>query len=479
MTPAPAQLLRGTLRRRPAKRHQDRAGARSAWLPRALPCASIALLVASTLLLSGCGHIPGLGGDRDPNPPTPLDKKMVQRATPRVLWTTRIGKGTNDRELRLQPAVEGGRVFAADPSGKVVALAPGDGRVLWERKTRIPFSGGPDARGDTLVIGSTDGDLLALSTRDGAQKWRAQLDSEVISIPRIIGDLVLVHTVDDTVYGIEVGTGAERWRYNFPAPVLTLHGASSPVATAEGAIVGVSGGRLAHLELQRGLPLWEAVITPPHGRSELARIADLDADPVVVGNTAYVATYNGDLAGVDIPTGTVLWRRELSAHAGLTADATALYITDSDDNLWAANPADGAGIWRQEKLAHRRLSAPALIGDFLIVADRDGYVHLLSRRDGALLGFARVTKAQIGHQPVVAGGVAYVYANNGVVAAVRPTGSATGGAAAARAPQLGADELPELSPVVNPGLAPAPAPVGEEPPYPAEPEAAPPGASAP
>ncbi len=438
------------------------------------------MLLAATLLLDGCAKLPWLGGERDPNPPTPLNKKMVQRATPRVLWTTRIGKGTDERELRLKPAVADSRVFAADPAGKVVALAPTDGRVIWERKTRIPFSGGPEARGDTLVVGSTDGDLLALSTRDGAQKWRAQLDSEVISIPRIIGDLVLVHTVDDTVYGVELASGAERWRYSFPAPVLTLHGASSPAPTLEGAIVGVSGGRLAHLELERGLPLWEAVITPPRGRSELDRIADLDADPEVVEDTAYVATYNGDLAAVDIPTGTVLWRRELSAHAGLAADDSALYITDSDDNLWAANPADGAGIWRQQKLLHRRLTAPALLGSFLAVADREGYLHLLSRHDGALLGFGRVAKAQIGHRPVTAGGIAYVYANNGVVAAVRPMGTAAGGAAAERAPRLGTDELPDLSPVVNPVPAAAPAtPAGGAPPYPAEPGTAPPGGPAP
>ncbi|MCG6940746.1 MAG: outer membrane protein assembly factor BamB [Thiohalocapsa sp.] len=435
---------------------------------RALALAAAMALTTATLLLGGCGSLPGLGGERDPTPPTRLDKKLVQRATPRVLWTTRIGKGTDGRELRLQPAVANGRVFAADPSGVVAALSPADGRVVWERKTRLPLSGGPDVQGDTLVVGSTDGDLLALSTRDGAQKWHARLDSEVVSIPRIIRDLVLVHTVDDTVYGFDLASGEERWRYNFPAPVLTLHGASSPVATPDGAIVGVSGGRLAELELERGLPLWEAVITPPRGRSELDRIADLDADPVVEGNTAYVATYNGDLAAVDVTTGDVLWRRELSAQAGLAADRDALYITDSDDNIWAANPADGAGLWRQEKLRYRKVTAPALVGDFLVVADLDGYVHLLSRRDGALLGFTRVTKAQIGHQPVVSGGVVYVYANNGVVAALRPTGSAAGGAAAQRAPQLGADQLPDLSPVVNPGL-PPPAPSSEAPPADAEP----------
>jgi outer membrane protein assembly factor BamB len=417
-----------------------------------------AAMLALALALSGCGNIPIIGGERDPTPPTKLDKKMTQRATPRVLWKTRIGKGTDERDLRLQPAVAGGRLYAADPKGIVAALSPADGRIIWERKTGVPFSGGPDVQGDTLVLGSTDGDLVALATRDGAQKWRAQLDSEVVSIPRIVGDIVLVHTVDDTVYGLELRDGSERWRYSFPAPVLTLHGASSPVPTAEGAIVGVSGGRLVHLDLERGLPLWEAVITPPRGRSELERIADLDADPVVIGDTAFAATYNGDLAAVDIPTGDVLWRRELSAHAGLSADETALYITDSNDNLWAANPADGAGIWRQEGLLYRRVTAPALLGSFLAVGDLDGYVHLLSRRDGALLGYERVAKARIGHPPVVSGGVAYVYANDGTVAALRPSGTAGGGAAAVRAPQLGADELPDLSPIVNPGAAVPPPP---------------------
>jgi outer membrane protein assembly factor BamB len=417
-------------------------------------CAAVAVLV-----LGGCAQLPWLGGERDPTPPTPLDKKMAQRATPQVLWKTRIGKGTDERQLRLQPAVAGGRVYAADASGVVAALAAADGRVIWERKTAFPFSGGPDVQGDTLVLGSTDGDLVAYSTRNGSQLWRAQLDSEVVSIPRIIRDLVLVHTVDDTLYAFAVADGAERWRYSFPAPVLTLHGTSSPVPTAEGAIVGVSGGRLVHLELERGLPLWEAVITPPRGRSELERIADLDADPVVVGGTAYVATYNGDLAAVDVATGDVLWRRELSAHAGLSADERALYITDSDDNLWAADPTDGAGLWRQEGLRYRRVTAPALLGNYLAVGDLEGYVHLLSRRDGALLGFERVSKARIGHRPVVAGAVAFVYANDGTVAALRPsTTSAAGGAAAVASPDLDRDELPELPPMVTPGATPPAAP---------------------
>jgi outer membrane protein assembly factor BamB len=125
---------------------------------------------------------------------------------------------------------------------------------------------------------------------------------------------------------------------------------------------------------------------------------------------------------------------------------------------------------------YRRVTAPALLGNFLAVADLDGYVHLLSRRDGALLGFERVAKDRIGHRPVVQGAVAYVYANDGTVAALRASGSAGGGTAAVRSPQLGADVLPDLSPVVNPrALPPGAATPGAAPPVPADPGASPAG----
>lgn len=412
------------------------------WLP-----VRLGLIVALSGMLAGpiagCAAIPWLGGEKDPNPPTAINKKLPQQVNISTLWKTRIGKGTDDRQVRLVPAVAAGRLYAADPSGKVIALSPSDGRKLWERKTDYKFSGGPDLQGETLVLGTTNGELLALSSSNGSQRWRAQLDSEILSIPRIVGDLVVVHTIDDSVYGINLNDGSERWRFSYPAPVLTLHGSSTPVAAGDGILVGFSGGKLVLLEPEQGAPLWETTVTPPRGRSELDRIADIDADPVVVGDIAYVGTYNGDLAAVDIVTGAVLWRRELSAHAGLSADETALYVTDSEDNLWSADPDDGAGRWRQEGLAHRRLTAPALLGNHLAVGDLDGYVHLISRRDGRLLGFQRVAKDRIGHQPVVANGVAYVYANDGTLAAFRagsaalpkPGASISGAGAATKVPK--------------------------------------------
>ena len=375
------------------------------------------LIFLSVLLLGGCSYIPWFAEEEDPRPPTELTD-LKSEISVNTLWSTEIGEGTDGRRLSLIPAIHGGRLYVADAGGRVVALDAGTGKVLWERETDLPLSGGPEVNANHLVLGSSDGDLVVFSVREGTALWNARLDSEILSVPRIAGTAVVVHTLDDSVYAFDLGSGDRLWRYTYPAPILTLRGSSTPVVTEKSAIVGISGGKLVNLELETGLPLWETTVTPPRGRSELARIADIDADPIVVDDIIYVATYNGDLAAVDLASGSVLWRRQLSAHAGLTASDGRLYITDSDDLVWAAMPTDGTGTWKQEALKYRRLTAPAVLGNLVAVGDLEGYVHWLDRRDGRLVAQVEVTNGPITGRPLVAGGKLYVYGDDGTVAAL-------------------------------------------------------------
>jgi outer membrane protein assembly factor BamB len=299
----------------------------------------------------------------------------------------------------------------------VTAISAADGRILWQRDTGLPLSGGPDVAGDRLVVGSTNGDLLALAIADGGELWRAQVGSEILSVPRFAGDQVVLHTLNDSVFGFNAATGEQLWNCDFQAPVLTLRGSSTPLILNDYALVGVSGGRLAKIELASGLPEWITTVTPPRGRSELERIADLNATPVVMGQTVYVATYNGDLAALDLVSGAVLWRRALSSYAGLTLADGTLYVTDADDIVWAAKPEDGTGLWKQEALRYRILSAPTVVGNTVLVGDLEGYIHLLARGDGRLLGRARLAKGAIQAQPLVLGGQVIVLGADGTLSA--------------------------------------------------------------
>ena len=386
----------------------------------------LAVLFLLAAALGGCGAIPWLGGEKDPTPPTKLTE-LVPEATLNVLWSDRISKGTKGRRLYLVPAVGGGRVFVADANGRVVAVDADNGRVLWERDTDLPFSAGPDLEGDRLVLGTASGLAVALSAADGRELWRAQLSGEVLSVPRYTGaGQVVVHTLDDTIFALDANKGTELWRAVYPAPILTLRGSSTPAVVPGGLLIGLAGGKLVKLDPADGTPLWEVTVTAPRGRSELSRIADVDADPIVVGNMVFVGTYNGDLAAVDLNSGSVQWRRQLSSHAGLAADTADLFVTDSDDRLWAADPVDGGGRWRQERLKFRQLTAPALVDNRILVGDLDGWLHLIAQDDGRLLARTRVAKGAIAARPVVSGGRIFVYANDGTLSAVT-LGSAPAG----------------------------------------------------
>jgi len=374
-------------------------------------------LLLPLLSLGGCSYIPWLNKEEDPRPPTELTDLRSEISSD-VIWSTKATEGSEDRRLDLIPAIHTGRVYAAGAEGRVVAMSVDTGQVLWTRETGLAFSGGPEVDDKHIVLGTSDGSLVALSMSDGTPLWTARLDSEILSVPRIAGASVFVHATDDSIYAYDLTSGKQLWKYSYPAPVLTLRGSSTPVVVGDSLIVGISGGKLVKLELKTGLPVWETTVTPPRGRSELERIADIDANPIIVGDIVYVATYNGDLAAVDLSSGSVLWRRQLSSQAGMTESAGTLYITDSDDIVWAARLDDGVGIWKQAALKYRRLTAPAVLGNLVVVGDLQGYVHWLDRRDGRILGRVKVAKGPISGRLQVAGGKLYVYDDDGTVAAV-------------------------------------------------------------
>ncbi len=381
----------------------------------------LSVLLALVACLSGCAMIPWLGREQDPHPPSPLPP-LVEDLALRVYWSLQPTRGTEGRQLRLIPAFAAGRFYLADARGRVVALDAQTGRELWRRETGLALSAGPEIAGERLVLGTSRGEVVALAIQDGQELWRTSVGGEILAVPRHMADpsaggRVIVHTLDDSLYSLDAATGQIQWRVQYPPPVLTLVGSSTPLITGDGILVGLAGGKLVKLDPRDGSPLWEIWITRPSGRSELARIADIDADPIQVGEMIYVGAYNGDLAGVQGERGEVLWRRQLSVHAGLAADGSGLYVTDSEDRVWGADPQDGAGRWKQDQLRYRRLTAPVILGDHLLVGDLEGYVHLLDKRDGRLVGRARLTKSRISAPPLVADGRVYVYGDDGTFSA--------------------------------------------------------------
>lgn len=377
--------------------------------------------VALALSLSGCGTMADpttWWGDEDTGPEPAELIDLDNRVDLKVLWSRDTGEGSGGQHLGLAPQVLDERVYLADGSGAVVALATADGRKQWEIQLNDELTGGPGVGAGLVLVGNAEGQVIALGADDGKERWRAQLSSEVLSAPAAANGLVVARTGDGQVYGLNAADGSQRWQIGRDVPVLTLRGTAAPVVSHGRALVGLEGGRLLSLDIASGRAVWETVITVPSGRSELERVADIDGSPLVQNRTIYVATYQGEVAALGEASGNTIWQQKLSSYNGLASDGHRVYASDEEGGLWALDANTGAVVWKHNTLAWRGLSAPAVLGDLVAVGDAEGYVHFFAADSGKPMARIRVGSDPIMAAPIAQGGRLYVLGAGGEFAVV-------------------------------------------------------------
>ena len=346
----------------------------------------LASLFLLSLVLWGCTTSPS-----PVLPPVglqPIDDPLYVRKN----WNSVIGRGVGQNYLKLQPVFSGNTGYVADYLGYVRAFEVTTGKTLWSRQLETPIASGPAIVENMLMFGTSQGEVLARDLHNGNELWRTTLSSEVLAQARGEDGIVVIRTVDGRVYGLDAKNGKRLWVYDRSVPLLTLRGISTPVIHNGIVIVGSDSGKLAALTLKTGTVLWETQIADPRGRTELERMVDIDAQPVVMEDVVYVVTFQGRLATVQLDSGRMLWARDISSYSGMALDPYRVYITDSESQVWALNRFNGATLWRQDDLLRRSLTAPVLQGPYLVVADYDGYVHWLKREDGSIVARKRINQ---------------------------------------------------------------------------------------
>jgi len=383
-------------------------------------------LLLCVLPLTGCSTLSSLYSDtfsdnEETDPPAPL--ASLEQAIPlKQLWSTRIGVGTDGHFVKLEPAVYGRQLLAADRRGRVTALDAETGKTLWQVDTGTRITAGPGAGEGLALIATSDAEVLALDIETGELAWRTEVSSEVLAVPRIDLGIVVIQSADGKVAGLDAADGHKLWIYDRTVPVLTLRGTSTPAVEHGLVVAGFANGKVVAISADKGFVVWETSVAIPQGRSELERMVDVDADPVIAGNTVFVTTYQGRIAVIDLGNGDLGWTRDMSSHAGLGVDFAQVYVTDDQSHVWALSRENGASVWKQDKLHGRSLTAPVPFGDYVAVGDYEGYLHLLSRYDGHIAARAQVDSKGIQARPLVLGDVLYVYGSSGTLAAYTITG---------------------------------------------------------
>jgi outer membrane protein assembly factor BamB len=357
---------------------------------------SLYVLVFSVALLSGCSWF----GDKDNSEPPAKLAKFEKRVELRELWSRSTGDGTDEQFVNLVPTVSGNRIYTADRNGSVWAFELESGKIIWQTKTGVPISAAAGIGEGIVLVGGSEAELVALEADTGEQRWRVEVSSEVLSIPRVFEGVVIVQTVDGNITALDAENGDRLWIHDRTVPVLTLRGTSTPIVEGGVVVAGFANGKIIALQAANGRELWEAPVAVPHGRTELQRIVDLDADPVISRGVLYVVSYQGSLVAINLQNGRVLWNRDMSAYAGIALDRSQVFVSDADSEVWALDRRNGGSLWKQDALRKRSVTGPTSIDEYVGVGDFEGYVHLLSRVDGSIAGRVRVDSDGVRAAPV-------------------------------------------------------------------------------
>ena len=357
-----------------------------------------------------------------PPEPAELQKIAAPAFQPREVWSTDTGAGGGSEPRGFRIAQAGDVLYTADYEGQVSAISARDGKKLWRQSLKLNIGGGPGIAGGRLALGTLDGEVVALDRASGKAAWRAAVAGEVLSPPAGTDEVLVAQSLSGRIYGFGANSGQRLWSFDRNVPTLTLRGNSGPVITEGRVLAGLDSGKLIAADIQSGQVLWETAVSLPAGRTELERLVDIDTEPALTADTAYVASYGANLGAVELASGDLRWRQPIASSAGLATDGERVYVCDIDGRVLALDAGSGATLWKQEGLMHRAPSRPALHAGYVAVGDLDGYVHWLSPRDGKIVARLRPVGAAIITPPLVVGNRLFVLDADGQLSALEVGG---------------------------------------------------------
>ena len=372
------------------------------------------LLMILAGLLVACAS-----GKDNSEPPAPLTK--IEDKLPLVLnWKLDTQAAVNAASYRLRPLQLDDRIYSIDTRGSIVCVDATQGTILWRCKTKLAAIAGLGGGGNRLVVTSREGDIAAyqLAEKGLEALWKIRINSEIRSVAVLDRDQVFVRSVDGKLRSLAISDGSQQWLVSRQVPVLSLTGNSEPLVDGQLVFSGFDDGKLIAYDRASGEVRWESTISVPTGRTEVERLVDLDGRFVLRNGIIYVASFQGRLAAIQAVSGDLLWSRPFSSFQSIAIDDDALYLSADNSDLWSIDRRTGSAFWKQDVLHARKITAPAIVGNGVVVADLDGYLHWFNRSDGKLAGRIRIGEARSYVQPVVRHGSVVTIDKYGQLASV-------------------------------------------------------------
>lgn len=230
-------------------------------------------------------------------------------------------------------AAENGRIFAASGFGTVIALDPANGNRIWEKSLDVPIRAAPTVVRERVFVLTIEGKLYCLSAVDGTELWVVRGLPQAASLglnasPAIDGDVVVVPYASGDLVALRMADGSGLWseslsRSRTTSQLASMSDAARP-AVDNGTVFAIGhGGRMVATVATTGERLWSLSIpgTQP---------------PCVAGESVFVVDTSGQLMALHRRDGKVQWTTKLPGSNTWTGPVLAngiLWLASKDGQL--------------------------------------------------------------------------------------------------------------------------------------------------
>lgn len=367
------------------------------------------------------------------NPPHAMQHPALPDTTNRA-WRTSVGDGSGRyTKVMSQPIVAKGRVFAMDGGVQVGAYSEGGGERLWQVDLKPEellgngFGGGPTFWNDRLYVSTGYAEVLALDPGDGKVIWRKGVTAPIHSAPTVLDDRIFVVTVENELNALSTKDGSKLWSHNGIPETAGLLGSASPAANGEVVVVAYSSGELFALQVANGHVLWTDNLASQRGPSAVAALADIHGRPVIDRDRVFAVSHSGRMVSIDLRRGDRVWEREISSSHEPWVAGDYVFVLANDNEVVCLTRSDGKIRWvaplpsyedEKAKSDPIRWAGPVLGGNRLIALSSTGVAMSISPLTGE-----RVTTQEMSAGgylgPVIANNTLYLLTDDAELSAYR------------------------------------------------------------
>ncbi len=281
-------------------------------------------------------------------------KKTLIVIAGRDRWVHVYGlDGWEERRIALQgPSDSGalvlnnGLVVLSDTGGRLYAIDPIQGNIVWKRQLTATFSGTPVAVGDDFLLQTTDNRIYRFS-ENGEKRWSFSGQGSTLSMylnpsPLVVGQHVYALFNNGDAVALKALTGDLLWKRQLllsnDSPVLSE--LKAPLATPTFLpSLHIDGEQTKNVLLMSFFQGDVIALAQQDGAQQLSLHLSLKSPPLRIGQTLLMSDSHGFLHAYDIGKGQRLWKKRISKAelSGPILWQESLWLTDNQGTIYRLN----------------------------------------------------------------------------------------------------------------------------------------------